>query len=150
MGIGEVLSKERFVNGLKNLSKLRVRVSHGSIMTFSALILILLTAFVIRMMPLKWEIQSGSMHLSEFDPYFQFRFTQYIVNNGFISWNWTSPGWNDTQRWYPWGMLVAEQGYPGLPFTTAFLYKIVTALGVNIDLMTFCAVIPPIMGMLAS
>ncbi|NWF87195.1 glycosyltransferase family 39 protein [Candidatus Bathyarchaeota archaeon] len=150
MGIGEVLSKERFVNGLKNLSKLRAKVSHGSIMTFSALILILLTAFVIRMMPVKWEIQSGSIHLSEFDPYFQFRFTQYIVNNGFISWNWPSPGWNDTQRWYPWGMLVAKQGYPGLPFTTAFLYKIVAALGVNIDLMTFCAVIPPIMGMLAS
>jgi dolichyl-diphosphooligosaccharide--protein glycosyltransferase len=148
MGIGDILSKERIVNSLKNLNKLRITVSHGSMMTFSALLLILLVAFVIRMMPIKWEIQLGSIHLSEFDPYFQFRFTQYIVKNGFISWNWPQP-WIDYQRWYPWGMNVATQGYPALPFTTAFLYDIITLLGVNIKLMDFCAVIPPIMGMLA-
>lgn len=148
MGIGDVLSKERIVNGLKSLNKLRVRMSHSSILTFSPLFLILLTAFIIRVLPIKWEIQLGSMHLSEFDPYFQFRFTQYIVNNGFISWNWPPPGWIDYQRWHPWGISITS-GYPGLPFTTAFLYKIVTALGVNIDLMAFCAFIPPIMGTLA-
>jgi dolichyl-diphosphooligosaccharide--protein glycosyltransferase len=148
MGIRDVLSKERVVNGLKSLEKLRLKVDHGSVLTFSALLLILFTAFVIRVLPIKWEIQAGSMHLSEFDPYFQFRFTEYVVNNGFISWNWPQP-WMDMQRWYPWGMNVATQGYPALPFTTAFFYDIITLLGVNIPLMAFCAVFPPIMGMLA-
>jgi dolichyl-diphosphooligosaccharide--protein glycosyltransferase len=148
MRIREILSKEHVVNGLKSLGKLRIKISHGSVITFSALLLILFVAFVIRLFPIKWEMQAGSIHLSEFDPYFQYRFTEYVVNNGFISWVWPSPGWHDIQRWYPSG-IYATTGYPGLPFTTAFFYKIVSALGVNIELMDFCALFPPIMGMLA-
>ncbi|MGQ9530330.1 MAG: STT3 domain-containing protein [Candidatus Bathycorpusculaceae bacterium] len=98
---------------------------------------------------MRWEIPTGSMHLSEFDPYFQYRFTEYLVNNGFVSWAWPNH-WIDQQRWYPNGFDVATAGFTGLPMTTAFLYKIVSALGVNIDLMSFCAFMPPIMGMLAS
>jgi dolichyl-diphosphooligosaccharide--protein glycosyltransferase len=98
---------------------------------------------------MKWEIQAGgSMHLSEFDPYFQFRFTEYIVKNGFISWNWPTQ-WVDTYRWYPNGINVAGTGFPGLPFTAAFLYNIISALGVNVELMDFCAILPAIMGMFA-
>jgi len=148
MRIREILSKEHIVNGLKSLGKLRIKISHGSVMTFSALLLILFVAFIIRIFPIKWEIQTGSIHLSEFDPYFQYRFTEYVVKNGFISWVWPPPGWIDTQRWYP-GGISSTTGYPGLPFTAAFLYKIVSALGVNIDLMSFCSLFPTIMGMLA-
>ncbi|MEM3699334.1 MAG: STT3 domain-containing protein [Candidatus Bathyarchaeia archaeon] len=149
MGIRDKLSKENLVNSLKSLGKLRVKISHGSIMTFSALLLILFIAFTIRLFPMRWEIQTGTMHLSEFDPYFQYRFTEYLVNNGFISWAWPNH-WNDTQRWYPKGIDVAALGFTGLPMTTAILYKIVSALGVSIDLMSFCAFMPPLMGMLAS
>ena len=149
MGIRDKLSKENLTNGLKSLGKLRVKISHGSIITFSALLLILFIAFVIRLFPMRWEIPTGSMHLSEFDPYFQYRFTEYLVNNGFISWAWPNH-WIDMQRWYPNGFDVAIAGFTGLPMTTALFYKIVSALGVNIDLMSFCAFMPPIMGMLAS
>jgi dolichyl-diphosphooligosaccharide--protein glycosyltransferase len=148
MRIKEILSKEHIVNGLKSLGKLRIKISHGSILTFSALLLILFVAFIIRIFPIKWEIQAGSMHLSEFDPYFQYRFTEYIIKNGFISWVWPPPGWIDTQRWYP-GGISATAGYPGLPFTAAIFYEIISALGVNIALMDFCALFPAIMGMLA-
>jgi asparagine N-glycosylation enzyme membrane subunit Stt3 len=147
MGIKNLLSKERFVNGLKSLGKLRVKTNHSSIMTMSALVLILFIAFTVRLLPIRWEIQTGSMHLSEFDPYFQFRFTEYMLKNGFISWLWPEQ-WVDTQRWYPSGYNVARLGYPGLPFTAAFFYSIVSALGINIELMDFCAIFPPIMGML--
>jgi len=148
MGIKSLLSKEHIVNGLKSLGKLRIKISHGSIMTFSALLLILFIAFIIRIFPMRWEIQTGSMHLSEFDPYFQYHFTEYIVKNGFISWAWPTP-WVDNYRWYPNGINVARAGFPGLPFTAAFLYDIISALGVNIDLMDFCALLPAIMGMMA-
>jgi dolichyl-diphosphooligosaccharide--protein glycosyltransferase len=148
MRIKEILSKEHIVNGLKSLGKLRIKISHGSILTFSALLLILFVAFTIRIFPIKWEIQAGSMHLSEFDPYFQYRFTEYVIKNGFISWAWPPPGWIDTQRWYP-GGISATTGYPGLPFTAAIFYEIISALGVNIQLMDFCALFPAIMGMLA-
>ena len=148
MGIKDLLSKEHIVNSLKSLGKLRIKVSHGSILTFSALLLILFIAFIVRIFPMKWEIQAGSMHLSEFDPYFQYRFTEYIVKNGFISWAWPTQ-WVDTYRWYPNGVNVARTGFPGLPFTAAFLYDIISALGVSIDLMDFCALLPAIMGMMA-
>jgi dolichyl-diphosphooligosaccharide--protein glycosyltransferase len=149
MRIKEILSKEHIVNGLKSLGKLRIKISHGSIMTFSALLLILFVAFTIRMFPVKWEIQAGSMHLSEFDPYFQYRFTEYVIKNGFISWALPPPdGWNDMQRWYP-GGIRATTGFPGLPFTAAIFYEIISALGVNIELMDFCALFPAIMGILA-
>jgi asparagine N-glycosylation enzyme membrane subunit Stt3 len=82
--------KERIINGIKSLGKLRPKVSHSSIMTISALALILFIAFTIRLFPMRWEIDpttgKSNLLLSEFDPYFQYRFTEYIVNNGFISW----------------------------------------------------------------
>jgi dolichyl-diphosphooligosaccharide--protein glycosyltransferase len=148
MGIKDFLSKEHVVNGLKSLGELRIKVSQGSLITFSALLLILFIAFVIRIFPMRWEIQTGSMHLSEFDPYFQYRFTEYIVKNGFVSWAWPTQ-WIDTYRWYPHGINVARTGYPGLPFTAAFFYDIISALGANVDLMAFCALFPAIMGMVA-
>ena len=152
MRIRNVLSKERLVNSLKSLGKLRIKVSHGSILTFSTLVLILFIAFTIRLFPLRWEIDpevgSVHLHLSEFDPYFQYRFTEYMVKNGFISWAWPTQ-WVDTQRWYPGGYNVARAGLPGLPLATAFLYRIISALGVNINLMDFCAIWPAIMGALA-
>jgi dolichyl-diphosphooligosaccharide--protein glycosyltransferase len=148
MGIKDLLSKEHIVNGLKSLGKLRIKVSHGSMITFTALLLILFVAFVVRIFPMRWEIQAGSMHLSEFDPYFQYRFTDYVVKNGFVSWAWPTH-WVDKYRWYPNGIDVARTGFPGLPFTTAFLYDIISAFGVNVNLMDFCAILPAIMGMMA-
>jgi dolichyl-diphosphooligosaccharide--protein glycosyltransferase len=153
MKIKEMLTKERIIAGLKNLGKLRPKIDHTSIITFSALMLILFIAFAIRLFPVRWEIDpatgKSNLLLSEFDPYFQYRFTEYIVKNGFISWAWPTQ-WIDYQRWYPQGINVARAGFPGLPFTAAFLYEIVSMLGVGIDLMSFCALFPAIMGMLAS
>jgi len=148
MRIRNVLSKERIVNGLKSLGKLRIRVSHSSMITISALTLILFIAFSIRIFPLRWEIQTGTLHLSEFDPYYQFSLTKHMVENGLVSPYWPLPGWRDYQRWYPDGIDMTRS-FPGLPMTAAFLYNIVSALGVNIDLMSFCALFPAIFGTLA-
>ncbi len=153
MKIKGALTKEKVLNGLKSIGKIRPKVDHASIITFSALILILFIAFAIRLFPVRWEIDpttgKSNLLLSEFDPYFQYRFTEYIVKNGFISWAWPTQ-WIDYQRWYPQGINVARAAFPGLPFTAAFLYQIVSMLGVGIDLMSFCALFPAIMGMLAS
>jgi len=140
-------TRERIVNALKSLGKLRIKVSHGSIMTFSALLLILFVAFTIRLFPLRWEIQTGSLHLSEFDPYYQYSLTSYMVKNGLLSPYWPTQ-WVDTQRWYPGGINMG-MSYPALPMTAASFYMVITALGVNIDLMSFCALFPAIMGTLA-
>ncbi len=151
MRIKETLTKERLINGIKSLGKIRPKTDHASIIAYSTLALIIFIAFTIRIFPIRWEIDpttgKSTLLLSEFDPYFQYRFTEYIVKNGFISWVWPTH-WIDTQRWYPYGMDMAT-AYPGLPLTAAFIYKIVSMLGASIDLMSFCSLFPAIMGTLA-
>ena len=70
----------------KRLSPLRIEVSHGTIIAYSSLALILFVAFVVRILPLRWEnLSSGATTLNEFDPYYQFSITQYMVNHGLLS-----------------------------------------------------------------
>jgi dolichyl-diphosphooligosaccharide--protein glycosyltransferase len=147
MKLSDILSKERFVNALKNLGRLRIKVSHSSMVTFSAVLLVLFIAFTIRILPIRWEIQTGTLHLSEFDPYYQFSLTNYMVKNGLVSPYWPTQ-WVDTQRWYPDGINMG-MSLPALPMTTALFYDIVSALGVNIDLMSFCSLVPAMLGTLA-
>jgi dolichyl-diphosphooligosaccharide--protein glycosyltransferase len=143
----KVLSRERFSKGLGSLGKLRIKTSHGAILTISALLLIAFVAFTIRILPLRWEIQTGALHLSEFDPYYQFSLTKYMTDNGLISPYWPTK-WVDTQRWYPDGINMGVS-YPALPFTTALLFDATRILGFNFDLMGFCSLIPAIMGTIA-
>lgn len=139
MKISRFLSKEGFVGGLKGVGMLRPQLSHTSILTGSSLFLILLIAFSVRMLPIRWGLE-----LSEFDPYFQYRFTEHIVKNGYLSWL----DWRDFQRWYPYGFDVTRAAFPGLPLTAATLYKIVYFLGVPVSLKDFCVLFPPIMATL--
>ena len=52
--MGETI-KERLGGSLSVFSRLNIQVSHGTIIAFAALILILFIAFTIRMLPLRWE-----------------------------------------------------------------------------------------------
>jgi dolichyl-diphosphooligosaccharide--protein glycosyltransferase len=148
VGLRSVLSKESFVNGIKSLGRLRPKVNHGQILTFAALGLVLLLAFTIRTLPLRWEIQVGSVHLSEFDPYYQYSLANQMVNHGLLSPYWPTQ-WVDTQRWYPYGMNMGVS-LPGLPFVGAVLYDTVRFLGFNYNLMSFLALLPPLMAALCA
>jgi dolichyl-diphosphooligosaccharide--protein glycosyltransferase len=142
-------SREDLVNGLKSLGKLRIKISRASLLTFSALLLILFIAFTVRILPLRWEIGTGTgtINLSEFDAFFEFRIGSYMVRNGLISPFWPKL-WVDTQFWYPQGINMGSNSLPSIPMTGAFLYDLVSLLGVSIDFMTFCALIPPAFGAL--
>ena len=135
--------------GIKLLKNLRVKMSHDLILQISILSIILLIAFAIRLLPMRW-----GLHLSEFDPYAQYRSAEYIVNNGFASWF----TWTDEKRWYPAysgysgysgeGIPVYRAYFPGVPFTAAFLYKILQMLALPIGLYEFAVIFPPIMAAL--
>lgn len=142
MGIKGTLSK-----GLKGTGKLRIPVSHASIITITALLLIIFIAFTIRVLPMRWEIPAGTLGLNEFDPYYQFSLTGKMVTDGLLSPYLPTP-WINTQQFYPDG-LDMSQSFPSLPMTTAALYGIVSTLGVSIDLMSFCSIMAPLLGALA-
>ena len=95
--------KER-LGSLSVFSRLRIQVSHGSIIAFAALIMILFVAFTVRILPLRWEnLSGGTALLNEFDPYYQFSITQHMVQNGLLSPYWPTH-WINTQKWYPDGL----------------------------------------------
>jgi dolichyl-diphosphooligosaccharide--protein glycosyltransferase len=145
MKLSDALSKEHIINGLKNIGRLRVKASHSSILTFSIVLLILFVSFTIRVLPIRWEIDTGRLHLSEFDPYYQYSITNHMVTNGLLSPYWPTQ-WVDTQRWYPDGINMGDS-LSSLPMTTAILYNVISALGINIDLMSFCSLMPAFFGM---
>jgi dolichyl-diphosphooligosaccharide--protein glycosyltransferase len=148
------ISREALINSLKKLGKLRIKINRTSVLTFTALILILFVAYTIRILPLRWEIGSGTgvINLSEFDAFFEFRIANYMVQHGLLSPYWPTL-WQDTQLWYQkppniGGINMGSESLPSIPMTGAFLYDIVHALGVNIDLMSFSALLPPMFGTL--
>jgi dolichyl-diphosphooligosaccharide--protein glycosyltransferase len=142
--------KERLVNGLKAFGRLRIQTSHASIICYSALLLILFIAFTIRVLPIRWEIPTGTMRLNEFDPYYQFSLTNKMVQDGLFSpyLENNGQGWINYQQWYPNG-LDMSRSLPSLPMTAAILYSIISWLGINIELMTFASLFPAIFGTLS-
>ena len=145
--VGEGI-KERLGSSLSVFSRIRIQVSHGSIIAFAALIMILFVAFTVRILPLRWEnLSGGTALLNEFDPYYQFSITQHMVNNGLLSPYWPTH-WINTQKWYPDGLDMSTS-LPALPMTAAVLYQIVSLFGAKIDLMTFCSILPAVIAVLA-
>jgi dolichyl-diphosphooligosaccharide--protein glycosyltransferase len=104
-----------------------------------------------RVLPIRWEnLQTGEVRLNEFDPYYQFSLTNHMVQNGLLSpyLENNGQGWVNYQQWYPDG-LEMSRSLPSLPMTAAVLYNIISWLGVNIELMTFCSLFPAIFGTLS-
>jgi dolichyl-diphosphooligosaccharide---protein glycosyltransferase len=131
--VGENL-KERLSKGRFGIS-----VSHGTILAFAALILILVIAFTIRVLPLRWEnLTAGTSYLNEFDPYYQLSITRHMLDYGLLS-PYTDH-WVNTMKWFPTGLDMSTS-LPALPMTAAVLYSIASVFG-KIDLMTFAAILP--------
>jgi len=80
-------------------------------------------------------------HLNEFDPFFNYRATQFIVENGIPAYF----EWHDDMSWYPFGRDVAGTSQVMLHITTAVLYG---AFGG--DLYGFTIVFPLVIGSLTA
>lgn len=148
MGIKETLSKKRVADSFGVFDKLRVQVSHSSILSLSALVLILFIAFAIRILPMRWEIPSGQLALSEFDPYYYYTITSHMVQYGLLS-PYYPTQWIDTQLWYPFGFNMGSSSLPTLPLLTASSYDFFSFIGMRIDLMSYCSFLPVLFGVAA-
>lgn len=91
-------------------------------------------AFMLRAYPIKY-----GFYLNEFDPFFDYRATEYIVNNGIVAYF----DWHDYKSWYPDGRDIAGTSQSGLHLTAAILYQI---FGLNITLMDFTIWFPVVIG----
>ena len=96
------------------------------------------TSFLIRSQPADfgWE-------LNEFDPFFNYRATQYIVDNGVNAYF----QWNDELSWYPHGKDVSQFSQVMLHITAATTYWIFGAGG---NLYDFTILFPVVIGSLTT
>jgi dolichyl-diphosphooligosaccharide--protein glycosyltransferase len=142
LDLRNLVTRQKIVDALHGLSKLRIHVSRSTLLTTSALALIFFIAFFIRLFPIRWGLE-----LSEFDPYFQYQFTEKIVNDGYFDWlTWTT---RESNRWYPLERSIGQAAFPGLPLTAATLFNVLSILGVPISIYHFCVIFPAIFGALA-
>ncbi|MDH3765199.1 MAG: glycosyltransferase family 39 protein [Nitrosopumilus sp.] len=95
-------------------------------------------SFLIRSQPADfgWE-------LNEFDPFFNYRATQYLVDHGIYSYF----QWNDELSWYPVGRDVSQNSQVMLHLTAAATYWI---FGTGGDLYDFVILFPVIFGSLTT
>jgi dolichyl-diphosphooligosaccharide---protein glycosyltransferase len=102
------------------------------------LIIAFSTAFIIRSYPIKYGFA-----LNEFDPYFDYRATKYIIDNGFGAYL----NWHDYQSWYPEGRFVPTTSQVALHLIAATMYKI---FGFGSSLLDFVIMFPVIIGSLTT
>ena len=81
--------------------------------------------------------------LNEFDPFFNYRATQYIVDNGIDAYF----QWNDNLSWYPGGRDISQTSQVVLHMTTAVTYWI---FGGGMQLYDFTILFPVILGSLSA
>ena len=101
---------------------------------FAILLSVLWTAYTIRLHAV--NVYGRVIHKK--DPWFNFRATQYLVDNGAHAfWN-----WYDVESWYPLGRPVGTTIYAGLQFTSAYIYYALQALGMPMSLNDVCVFVP--------
>ena len=93
---------------------------------------------MVRSYPLEYGYE-----LNEFDPFYNFRATQYLVDNGWGAYK----DWYDDRVWYPAGRDISNTSQEMQHFTAAGLYKI---FGGNMPLYDFIIPLPLIFGSLTA
>lgn len=84
--------------------------------------------------------------IHEFDPWFNFRATQYLADNGMDRFF----KWFDYMSWYPLGRPVGTTIYPGMQITSVVIWRVLNAIGISISLNDVCCFVPVWFGVLAT
>lgn len=117
-------------------SLLSFRFQKRHLLVIAVLVMAFSMAMILRSYPIKY-----GFYLNEFDPYFDYRATRYIVENGLDAyWN-----WHDEMSWYPEGRDIAATSQSGLHVTAAIAYFI---FGAGSPLLDFTIMFPVVIGSL--
>ncbi len=106
-----------------------------------SLLLILTLSVVVRLYPI---LKGWDPLIKAFDPQFQLRSADYILNNGLIAFF----KWRDMFSWYPYGREVGSTMYIMVPLMVDFSYLVLNALGFKVSLQFAAFLVPVIFGTL--
>ncbi|XP_037068283.1 LOW QUALITY PROTEIN: dolichyl-diphosphooligosaccharide--protein glycosyltransferase subunit STT3B-like [Pollicipes pollicipes] len=78
--------------------------------------------------------------IHEFDPWFNYRSTAYMVKHGFYNFL----NWFDDRAWYPLGRIVGGTVYPGLMLTSGLIHHALDLLNIPVHIRDVCVFLAPI------
>ena len=110
------------------------RLQH--LLVIGVLVLSVSISMLIRSTPMNYGLE-----LFEFDPFFNYRATEYILENGYDAYS----HWVDEKSWHPFGRDISENSQVMLHVTTSIFYQL---FGFNSSLYTFTIIFPLIVGSL--
>lgn len=77
--------------------------------------------------------------IHEFDPWFNFRATKYLVTHSFYKFL----NWFDDKTWYPLGRVTGGTLYPGLMVTSSIIHFLLKKVGLPVDIRNICVLLAP-------
>ncbi len=119
---------------IAKVSNFNFKLNH--LIIIGVLILAFSATFAIRSQPAQYGNE-----LNEFDPFFNFRATEYLVENGFSEYF----EWRDDKSWYPHGRNISLTSQVMLHVTTAVTYQIFEPV---IELYDYTILFPAVIGSL--
>lgn len=108
----------------------------SSLIIFTVLLLAWIAGFASRLFAV---IRFESI-IHEFDPWFNYRATAYMVQHGFYNFL----NWFDERAWYPLGRIVGGTVYPGLMITSGTIHYILHSLNIPIHIRDICVFLAPV------
>ncbi|XP_014473390.1 PREDICTED: dolichyl-diphosphooligosaccharide--protein glycosyltransferase subunit STT3B isoform X2 [Dinoponera quadriceps] len=108
----------------------------SSLITFTVLLLAWISGFASRLFAV---IRFESI-IHEFDPWFNYRATAYMVQHGFYNFL----NWFDERAWYPLGRIVGGTVYPGLMITSGSIHYVLHSLNIPVHIRDICVFLAPI------
>merc|ERR1719266_557759 len=107
-----------------------------SLIVFAVLALACLAGFSSRLFAV---IRFESI-IHEFDPWFNYRATAHMVENGFYDFL----NWFDDRAWYPLGRIVGGTVYPGLMITSGSIHYVLSLLNITTNIRDVCVFLAPL------
>ncbi|KAG4075910.1 hypothetical protein HA402_003736 [Bradysia odoriphaga] len=114
----------------------RKTAGYSSLITFAVLLLAWISGFSSRLFAV---IRFESI-IHEFDPWFNYRATAYMVQHGFYDFL----NWFDERAWYPLGRIVGGTVYPGLMITSGGIHWLLHTLNIPVHIRDICVFLAPI------
>lgn len=106
-----------------------------TLLVFASLAFVYITGFMSRL----FSVIRYESIIHEFDPWFNYRATHYMVENGYYNFL----NWFDERAWYPLGRIVGGTVYPGLMLTSGAIHWILNSLHVTIHIREICVFLAP-------
>lgn len=112
--------------------------TYGGVTTL-LVFLILALAWVVGFSSRLFAIVRFESIIHEFDPWFNYRATHYMTENGFYNFL----NWFDNTAWYPLGRIVGGTVYPGLMVTSAAIHYLLSCLHIPVHIRDICVFLAP-------